>query len=190
MSVGGNEMYAPAVWQLTKKGFDMIVSDIGEISEKRYKPHSVSHDAWVLAFHLGEFVHGIPDDVTICTEQQFRSFDKSLLPIWLPKDKSHVPDGFTRTTFGKKPILYGIEMELHAKPIERYDDVFNYYDDEKKIDEILWVVSSSYIRERMIERLYMIDVRRRDIHNFLLLEDFKTNGWGARIQQGISQTLL
>src|SRR6185312_10677721 len=85
VSAGGSDWYAPAVWQLTKKGFDACLSDIGELSERRYKPHSIPHDAWVLAFHMGDFIHGTPESVTICTEQQFRCFDESLHPKWLPK---------------------------------------------------------------------------------------------------------
>lgn len=183
-STGGSDWYPPVVWQLTKKGFDACLADVGELSELRFKPHSVPHDAWVLAFQLGDFVHGVPDFVTICTEQQFRSFDQSLHPKCFPKDKSHIPDGFTGIKSGDRTIVYGIEVELNAKPIERYDAVFNYYEDETSISNVLWLVGTPYVKSRMIERLAQIDVSRKGIHNFIHLEDFKKNGWDSVINHG------
>lgn len=185
---GGGDWYPPDVWSLTKKGFLACADDLGELTEKRFKPHSVQHDAWVLAFHLGDFIHGIPEHAKICSEQQFRSFDYSLHPNWLPEDKTHVPDGFTRVKSGEKSLVYGIEVELNAKPIDRYNEIFSYYDDESSIDFVLWLVGSEYVRTRLLDKLNVMDLLRKDMHNFISFDDFRKNGWKATVIQGRLKT--
>jgi hypothetical protein len=182
--IGGGDWYLPDVWSLSKKGFLVCIDDLGEMSEKRFKPHSVPHDAWVLAFHLGDFINGVPEYARICSEQQFRSFDHSLQPGWLPEDKTHVPDGFTRIKNGEETTVYGIEVELNAKPIERYTEIFNYYDDAISISQVLWLAGSEYVKKRMLEKLWLMDLTRKEIHNFISFEDFKINGWKAVINHG------
>lgn len=177
-------MYRPRVWFLTKKGFEVIEFDLGEPGEKRFLPQSIPHDAWVLAFQLGHFIHGIPNGVVLCTEQQFRCFDLSLLPNWIPGSKKHVPDGFTFVSNGKRKVVYGIEVELNLKPIERYDEISGYYDGQTKVDYVLWLASSENMVKRIRERFKATETIRPGIHNFILLEDFKKSGWTARLLDG------
>jgi hypothetical protein len=87
----GSLIFKSSVWHLSKKGFSTIAGDLGELSEERFLPHSVPHDGWVLAVQLGEYIHGIPDGVALFSEQQFRTTHQSLIPAWLPGDKSHIP---------------------------------------------------------------------------------------------------
>jgi hypothetical protein len=181
---GQGEMYEPFVWLLTKKGFEAIADELGELSERRFKPHSIPHDAWVLAFQLGSYLGSVPYGVTICTEQQYRCFDSSLLPDWLPAERNHIPDGFTQVISGSKTALYGIEVELHLKPIDRYDSISSYYDGQELVHHVLWLTGTAYIGKKIRERLTSLDALRLSSHNFILLEDFKKDGWSAKIVSG------
>src|SRR6185437_15152237 len=81
-------------------------------------------------------------------------------------------------------LVYGIEVELNAKPLERYDEIFSYYDDAKSVGNILWLVGTPYVKLRMLERLEQIDVSQKGAHNFIYLEEFKKLGWNAVINHG------
>lgn len=162
----------------------MIAGDLGELSEERYLPHSVPHDGWVLAAQLGEYIHGIPEGVALFSEQQFRTTHQSLIPAWLPSDKSHIPDGFTYVGCGNRKTLFCHEVELHLKPIERYDAISTYYDRQKVIDQVLWFVRSKDMITKILDRFKLTETARIPIHNFISLDDFSQHGWNSRILEG------
>lgn len=182
--VRGSAIFKSSLWHLNKKGFLTIADDLGELSEDRFLPHSVPHDGWVLAAQLGEYIHGIPEGVALFTEQQFRTTHQSLIPEWLPRDKTHLPDGFTYVGSGNGKTLFCHEVELHLKPIERYDAISTYYDRQKVIDQVLWFVRSKDMIAKILARFKLTETVRISNHNFVLLEDFNQHGWNSRILCG------
>ena len=171
-------------WVLTKKGFDYWASGNESLAQKRYLPQSLAHDYYASAFHLGDFVSGMPRDVTFVTEQEIQCAHETQLPTWLPACRMHIPDGYTRMHDGSSARLFAIEVELNLKPSHRYDAMASYLDRHLEIDDVLWLCASGTIAERIRQRIMGVRPRRPEINNFVLLEDFKNRGWQAQVVHG------
>lgn len=173
------------VLHLTKKGFDFIKYDLGELKEMRFNAQSVPHDYWATAFQLGSFIHDKNGKVQFFTEQEVQCTDESLFPTWMPKSKEHIPDGLTAIKKGDVEKRFAIEVELNLKPPIRYDRAAYYFDaDESKIDVVLWLCASVAIAQAIFNRLIKANLRRFDIHHFFLTEDFKHLGWQSASRSG------
>lgn len=173
-----------AVFQLSKKGFDVIKFDLGEIREKRFYPQSVSHDYVSAAFQLGDFIHGA-NQVEFLTEQEHQCTDDSLLPSWVPKAREHIPDGFTRFQVSGRELVVAIEVELNLKPWLRYDKAAHYFDmSPVQIDVVFWLCDGMKLAQEIYKRLLRLKLKRIDIHAIVLLDDFRATGWQAPIRSG------
>lgn len=173
---------------LSKKGFEVIKHSLGELREVRFLPQSVVHDYWATAIHLGNFVHGIPPEVRFFTEQELQCTDDSLLPDWVPKSRSHIPDGMTRIKSGDDSRVVAIEVELNLKPYLRYDKAAYYFDAGlSKFDLVIWVCASRWILEQIVARLAGLRLRNLNIHQFVLTSDFQTHGFKASVTHGTRQ---
>jgi hypothetical protein len=173
------------VLQLSKKGFEHIFYDLGELREKRFAAQAVTHDYWATAFHIGEFVYGGPEDVTLFSEQQLQCTDTGYLPDWVPKSRSHIPDGLTLIKNGDARTVFATEIELNPKPMLRYDKAGYYFDGGlSKDDVVFWICGEERIARVIHERLSSLRLRNLDIHQFLLTSEFKQYAWDARIERG------
>ena len=173
------------VIQLSKKGFDYIRFDLGELREKRFVAQSVTHDYWATAFQIGEFITGRPTEVTFFTEQQIQCTDDSLLPLWVPNSRSHIPDGLTKFAFGPDPMVLAIEVELNLKPLVKYDKAGYYFDAGlSKVDLVFWVCGKAWIAKEIEKRLRGLKLRNPGIHQFVLMAEFEKHGWDAVIERG------
>jgi hypothetical protein len=173
------------VIHLTKKGFDLIKYDLGELKEQRFNPQSVTHDYWASVFQLGYFVGRSNITVTQVTEQEIQSKDPGILPPWVPITRDHVPDGLFEVGSGESSQRFGIEVELNLKPPIRYDKAAYYFDlIESKIDVVFWLCGNLSIMKWIFQRQQKAKLFRPEIHHFLLTDDFKINGWNAKARAG------
>ena len=171
--------------QLTKKGFNFLKSDLNQLREERFAPQSVNHDYWATAVQLGDLIFGIPSGIKFFTEQEFHCTDDSNLPEWVPKSRSHVPDGFTSVQGSGGSRVIAFEVDLNIKEMLRYDKAGFYFDAGlSKFDVVLWVCGNSWILNRIKERLQGLKLRNIDIHQFMLTSDFRKDGWEAKIVHG------
>ncbi len=174
------------VLQLTKKGFDFIKYDLGELKEMRFNAQSVVHDYWASAFQMGEFIRDGSGGVDFFTEQEVQCTDESLFPSWMPKSKEHIPDGLTSIKSGGRERSFAIEVELNLKPPIRYDKAAYYFDAESsKIDVVFWLCGSVAIAQAIFKRLKNANLRRLDVHHFCLTDDFKNLGWEMTARSGL-----
>jgi hypothetical protein len=173
------------VLQLTKKGFDYLKYDLGELREMRYAAQSVAHDYWATAFQLGEFALSPPKNVEFLTEQQIICTDDSLLPRWQPKSREHVPDGMTCIRSGIRESVIAIEVELNLKPLIRYDKIGYYFESSlSKVDVVFWICATTKIAQTISDRLFQMKLRNFDIHQFVITSEFRNQGWDALIRSG------
>lgn len=176
---------AVPVLQLSKKGFDVIKFDLGEVREKRFSPQSVTHDYMAAAFQLGDLIHADHADVEFLTEQEHQCTDDSLLPAWVPKSRDHIPDGFTRLHGPSGELIVAIEVELNLKPWLRYDKAAHYFDmSPLKIDVVFWLCDGMKLAQDIYQRLLRLKLKRIEMHAIVLLDDFRSMGWQAPIRSG------
>lgn len=173
------------VVQLTKKGFDQIKHDLGELKELRFNPQSVTHDYWATAFQIGPFVHDKNGSINFVTEQEIQTSHESLLPPWIPKSREHIPDGFTFIKDASNGKKFAIEVDINLKPGLRYDKAAYYFDvEESQIDVVFWLCGSFSIAESIFERLLKAKLQRLKIHHFFLTDDYLNHGWNAVARSG------
>lgn len=173
------------VLQVTKKGFELIQSGLGELSEMRFAAQSVEHDYWATVFQLGEFLCGSMTGVEFFTEQEYQCRDENLLPDWVPKSKSHIPDGLTRIQNGNQHSVFAIEVEIHLKPPLRYDKAGYYFDSGlSNVDIVFWLCRDEKLGKDIIARLNNARLRNIDIHHVIFMDDFKNMGWLAPAKSG------
>jgi hypothetical protein len=174
-----------SAFQLSKKGFEVLRYDMGELRENRFAAQSVAHDFIATAFHLGDFVLGVPENVRFFSEQEIQCTDDSLLPAWVPKFRDHIPDGLTRVKAGQGDSVFGLEVELNLKPMLKYDKAAYYFDSSlSKVDVVFWLCGAVWIAKEISQRLQGLKLRNREIHHFIAMEDFKEKGWQAVARSG------
>ncbi|HEY8270925.1 MAG TPA: hypothetical protein VIG33_08550 [Pseudobdellovibrionaceae bacterium] len=171
--------------RLTQKGFNKIKYDIGYVTQERYLPQSVSHDYWAMAFQLGEYAFNPNKDVEFVTEQELQVTDSRLLPDWIPTVTNHIPDGCTKIKNAENSSYIAIEVELNAKPDLRYVHAAYYFEGvNRKIDTVLWLCDGNWLMERIFKLFLKLNLKRMEIHHFVLLEDFKKYGWDCQLRSG------
>ena len=99
------------VWMLEKKGFFCIKAHF-EPDEDGFKSENLRHDLFVQGVHLGDWVHGLPKDCHIFTEQQLRRFKPERYSSWLPQTDRHRPDGYWVVKRGDQYRTFALEVEL------------------------------------------------------------------------------
>lgn len=172
------------LWTLTKKGFNYINGGSEALRENRYQPQSVSHDYWGSAFHLGDYIFGIPNNVEMTSEQELNAITSENLPRWLPVERQHIPDGYTSIKMDDKKIVLAFEMELSAKTMARYEDMIRFLDQQDSIELVFWLCANDYLIERITTQIVELPRRRKTKHNFLRFKDFQTMGWRSPIVWG------
>ncbi len=88
------------------------------------------------------------------TEQELQCTDDSLLPPWVPKSRSHIPDGLTQIKSGKDSAVIAFEVELNLKPMLRYDKAGYYFDAGlSKFDVVVWACANDWIAKEIATEL-------------------------------------
>jgi len=168
------------VWMLTPLGLFTIREHLPALKEEGFASESVSHDILVLAAHLGDWINQTPPSgVFLVTEQQLRRYERDQLPNWIPKDDSHRPDGYWYLPFGESGRTVALEVERSGKGAGPYRKIGEYYNQERGVDSVIWIVDSKQTLERMVNSFCSNLSKYRDIHNFIWLSDFTSFGWHA-----------
>lgn len=173
------------VWCLTQAGFNAIREKLPALIEEGFASDDIGHDLLVQAAHIGEWLPmlSVPD-VGIVTEQQMQRIHPDVLPEWIPKSKAHRPDGYWYFPNGKEIRLVALEVELSQKKNDRYEFLGNFYNRERMVSRVVWIVDGQALCGKMLARFNDGYTRFRDIHNFIALSEFNEKGWGSEIFLG------
>lgn len=176
-----------SAWTLDIQGFKFIFPYLLDLKEVGYKSQNIIHDYYSTVFHLGEWLTTAPAHGNTCTEQELRRVHCDLLPSWVPTSIAHRPDGYSFLDNGNQGKLFAFETELTAKSKIRYEQVVDFYDSETSIQAVFWLVGSQAIQKIIVQSLSDYYSKRAVIHNFILLADFKKEGWMTPINSGCFQ---
>ena len=167
-------------FQLTAQGFLRFRQGLDGFQEEGFASENLWHDFLSLALQLGLWSAAKPNSVEIVTEQEIRRFYRSEMPYWLPSTELHRSDGFTRFNNSLGYSIFSFEVEISRKATDRYDPVCQYYQKNTDIDLVVWLIRDSTLMKIIQERI-LLSADSLDRHAFILLEDFKTNFWNAKI---------
>lgn len=70
-----------------------------------------------------------------------------------------------------------IEVELSQKSYEEIESVANFYSEEGKNADVLWVVSSKSQADKTYKKICDVTKSNDNSHSFLLLSDFLKSNW-------------
>ena len=171
-------------WTLTKRGFLAISDDLPALRELGFKSENFTHDLLVLAFHLGDFLNGVPEGLKLFSEQELRRYAITEYPSWVTKSDFHRPDGYIGFSRDDKILSVAIEVELNRKVASAYENVGIFYAEHQNIHRVLWLVPSVVMAKRIQCNIADSVSTRHDIHNFVLLKDFQQNGCASKISDG------
>ncbi len=171
-------------WTLTKRGFLAIADDLPALREAGFKSENFSHDLLVLAFHLGDFLNGVPDGFKLFSEQELRRYAVTEYPTWIPKSDFHRPDGYVGFSSDDKMLSVAIEVELSRKVASAYENVGVFYAEHQNVHRVLWLVPSLVMAKRIQRKITESVSVRHNIHSFVLLSHFLESGWAAKISEG------
>lgn len=172
------------LWALTRKGFDYLFGSSDELAQHRYQVQSVSHDFWASAFHLGDFLYGVPRNVQLVSEQELTAKHDEARFFWVPKSREHLPDGYTAIFTPEKTVVMAFETEISVKTSARYEEMIHFLDKTESIDLVFWLCHEESLISFITQRILKLSRQRSSMHNFILLEDFQKLGWGAPILWG------
>lgn len=171
-------------WTLTPKGYSAIKARLPDLKEDGFKSEKLGHDLLTNVVHLGDWIHGIPENYGFFTEQQLRRCDLSTYPDWVPNTDRHRPDGYWKIDSGDKPRVIALEVELSRKPDSWYRDVADFYQAWKRIFKVVWVVNQVKDAMRLPDKLKDRSDMKSDFHNFLAVGQIVNEGWQAKIITG------
>lgn len=176
-----------AVWTLTRSGFGSIREKLPLLREDGFASEAPEHDLNVLAAQFGEWLpKGTVNDVAFFTEQELRRQTPETLFDWMPPLTMHRPDGYWYFPGANPKSLVALEVEMNRKSFDAYKGVGNFYNKYKAIESTLWVVQSKNLAQKIVEAAHGGLAEFRDIHNFILFDEFIEIGWSAKIFQGIA----
>jgi hypothetical protein len=176
-----------AVWTLTRTGFMAIREKLPLLREDGFASEAPEHDVNVLAAQFGEWLpKGTVNDVAFFTEQELRRQTAESLFDWLPPLTMHRPDGYWYFPSAKPKSIVALEVEMNRKSFDAYKGVGNFYNKYKVIESTLWLVQSVSLARKIKEAAHGGLADFRDIHNFILFDEFIETGWSAKIFSGFA----
>lgn len=176
--------FKSTVWILTKKGFNFLYGRSDQLEQSRFKVQSMNHDYWGTAFHLGDFVFGLPQNVELVTEQEINAKSFESLPPWIPQSKTHIPDGLTRIKKNEAFSVVAFEVETSQKTTERYDTMIYFLDKSPEIQLVFWLCETERIIQKITSQIIVFNRNNISKHNFILKSDFQKLGWQSPIRWG------
>ncbi len=175
------------VWTLADKGFAVIKEFLPELKAAGFKTENPSHDLFVMAAHLGEYlVNGtIPKkDLALITEQQLRCVHSECHPHWFPIKLDHRPDGYWAIRNGDKARIVALEVELSKKSKSRYNETLLKYSIREEVNAVVWVVETEQLGRFINQQDTLARSSPKTVHQFILLSDFFENGWDSKVYLG------
>lgn len=172
------------VWALSKKGYLKIRPRMVELALDGFKSENYYHDYIATAFHLGEWLTDQPKLAQTFSEQQLRRIPEELWPNWIPQSNTHRPDGYSHFVNSNKNYTAAFEAELSAKALARYERTIAYYDSQAEIHFVFWLVDSVGIYNLIVRAFEKYHGREWQKHHFILLKDFRQNGWTSAFISG------
>jgi hypothetical protein len=174
-----------SVWTLTRAGFLKIRNDLPLLKEEGFASEAPEHDLYVLAAQAGDWLpKGTVCDVAYFTEQELRRQSAESLFSWLPPTTAHRPDGYWYFPQSKPNSLISLEVEINRKAFADYVGYGNFYNRYKAIESVIWIVQSTNLAHKIVQAAHGNLATFRDIHNFVLLNEFLNEGWNAKIFHG------
>ncbi len=170
-------------WELTKKGFAVILPLLPELRETGSNSESYEHDLLASAIHLGEWIYGLPNGCDIFTEQELKKYHCDIYPDWVPKTTTRRPDGYWERPLDGEPVVIALEVELHQKNLTEYRAIAQFYSRLPNLFRVVWLVRSKGIANAIYSGLKDSGVDER-LYSFLLEKDFKKHGWDTPFFMG------
>lgn len=175
------------VWTLGRRGFSQIQDELSQLREVGYASESPFHDLVATAAQMGGWILKTPDGVELFSEQELRRHQESLFPVWIPDIRGRRPDGFWKVPFGKGPVIFALEVELHQKSANEYGPIAQYYRDTPEIARIFWITKTRPLASKLQKVFQEVSPDKYKRHDFILLDDFSKNGWESLIYLGWDQ---
>lgn len=182
LKIKSDDSGAVKLWCLTEKGFKAIRHTLLALKEEGYASENILHDYHVLAAHYGEWIFSNEaKDVKFVTEQELRRFDSEALPAWATKLQTHKPDALWYFPETKNKYLIGLEVEISRKRNIDYEKLGQFYKYDASLHSVLWVVLTKGHADCIRSAMKIEDNSKENIHNFILIEDFRKHGWNSDI---------
>jgi hypothetical protein len=175
------------VWVLGSNGYRCLKERLPQLKVPGYGSQSINHDLIASAIHNGDWFLDVPQNVEIVTEQELRRFLPELLPPWVPKTTTRIPDGYWNVPRGDRLATIALEVELIQKDKDRYQRIGKFYSNNNFIYRVLWIVPRSSLATHISKIIQEAYPTKPNIHNFVIFSDFQKFGWQALIQVGPEQ---
>ena len=172
------------MYTLTDSGFLRFRQGLDELKEEGFACENVAHDFFSMALQLGLWAEAKPANVEIVSEQEMRRFYLKQLPKWLPDIGGHRPDGFTRFTNPDGAKIVAFEVETSQKSSDRYGPVFQHYNSAEDVDLVIWLVKNKSLKSELARNILLVDESSLGKHGFIMLNDFKSCFWNAKVEIG------
>ena len=163
---------------LTKKGFDVLKSDLSNLKDKGFRSEYINHDLIVNAIHYGIYRLNSNLFGGVFTEQELRRNSMELYPTPIPKSSLHRPDGYILLKKPDAKTVFAIEVELSAKPALEYARTREFYLNSAHV-KCVWVAGSRRIAELAFSGIEADHKQSLGRHKFYLLGDILKQGWSA-----------
>lgn len=182
IQTGCNEKNGKTIWCLGDRGFRYLESiRLPELKSKGYRPNSCYHDLYVMAALLGEWYKILPEGIAIVTDQELLTTELSCIPPKIQEAFKHRPDGMWVKTHGKEPSAISLEMEITCKSEARYDEICSFYGSFNFIENVIWIVPDRALAKKIQKSALACAMPKDGQHIFVLLEDFESKSWAAKI---------
>lgn len=175
------------VWELDKRGFRQLFPDTTSLQDLGYLSEAPIHDSLVTAVHLGEWNCFSPEGVEFVSEQELRRKRPASLPAWTPIISGRRPDGYWLIPKGNANYVVALEVELSTKDYAEYGPIGEAYSHTDSIRRVCWLVESETSAEKIQEVFKSSSPSKYERHNFILVDDFKNNGWDAKVLLGFEK---
>lgn len=185
LHINGDKDGTSFAWTLTPKGFKSILESLPQLLEAGFKSETIEHDLLVTAFHLGEWISGIPKGCALFTEQELRRFHTDHYPEWIPQTKIHRPDGYWLVQYDNAPSVVALEVERSRKYMSDYHKTARFYATRyQELFRVVWLVESESTAKAILKATEDIDLKSTRMHSFMLEKEFRTTGWHAKFFLG------
>ena len=84
-------------------------------------------------------------------------------------------------------MVAALEVELNLKTKPKYGVVAQYYKDQQNVSRVVWIVETITDATKIRDALKASSPSNIQIHTFILLPDFLSQGWDAPIRYGFEQ---
>ncbi len=174
-------------WTLGKKGFESIQPFLPPLRSESYRSEHLGHDLLCSAVHICDFLKREKKDITLISEQELRAYDLEVYPKEIPVDSAHRSDGYWFISEDGKKKVISLEVELNPKSSSEYFQTGFFYSTTKIIHHVLWIVPNLTLANYIRNIFENTEMEKRNIHSFVLVCDFLSEGWSAKISLGQSK---